>query len=66
MWKLHETLNLGFDDSAAKKSLVRYFAVAENRLTAKFKIAQKVPAEFSPDAPLETLWVEHRKRIDEF
>jgi putative pyruvate formate lyase activating enzyme len=66
MWKHHETLNLGFDDSAAKKSLVRYFAVAENRLTAKFKIAQKVPAEFSPDAPLETLWVEHRKRIDEF
>ncbi len=54
------------NDELAKKSLARYFAIVKNTKTAKFKIAQKLPAEFDKDASLETLWIEHAKRTDEF
>lgn len=49
-----------------KTSLSRYYAVAENRKPAKFKLAQKVPAEFDAGDSLEKLWAEHKKRIDQF
>jgi putative pyruvate formate lyase activating enzyme len=54
------------DDELAGKSLARYFAVVQNAKTAKYRIAQKIPAEFSSDSPTETLWGEHERLTDEF
>src|SRR3972149_625745 len=55
-----------FDDELAKKSLARYFAVAQNQKTAKFMIAKKLPAEFDKNSSLATLWKEHAKLTEEF
>ncbi|MCW4010948.1 MAG: radical SAM protein [Candidatus Bathyarchaeota archaeon] len=67
MWKLlrpnaTEVLN----DPTLKRSLARYFAVAQNEKPPKFKIAQKTPANFSFNDPLEKLWQEHEKVTGEF
>ncbi len=67
MWKLVRPDAVGvLDDELAKKSLARYFAVVKNAKTAKFKIAQKLPAEFDKSDSLEELWKEHAKRAEEF
>lgn len=50
----------------AKKSLARYFAVMQNKKTAKFLIAQKLPAEYNTSDPLEKLWREHEKLTVEY
>ncbi len=54
------------DDEFVKKSLARYFAVMQSKKTAKFKIAQKLPAEFDKSDSLEELWKEHARRTKEF
>ncbi len=67
MWKLARPDAIDvLDDELAKKSLVRYFAIVKNAKTAKFKIAQKLPAEFGENDFLEEIWKEHAKRTEEF
>jgi putative pyruvate formate lyase activating enzyme len=66
MWKLGPDAVAVLDDELAKKSLARYFAIVKNTKTAKFKIAQKLPAEFDKSDSLEEFWKEHAKRTEEF
>ncbi len=67
MWKLlRPDTTKALDDPLAKKTLGRYFAVAQNKKAAKFKIAQKTPAYFSKNDSLEMLWQEHAKRTEQF
>jgi len=53
-------------DELGRKSLARYFTVMQNRGTAKFLIARKVPAEFSTGDSTEKLWQEHASLTQEF
>lgn len=67
MWKVtNPDAEAVLDDELAKKSLARYFAVTQNKKTAKFLIAKRLPAKFDTNAPLETLWKEHTKRTEDF
>ncbi len=67
MWKLvRPDAAAVLDDELAKKSLARYFDVVKNTKTAKFKIAQKLPAEFDKSDSLDELRKEHAKRTEEF
>jgi putative pyruvate formate lyase activating enzyme len=67
MWKItRPDAAAVFDDELAKKSLARYFAVAQNQKTAKFLIAKKLSADFDKKASLATLWKEHTKLTEEF
>ncbi len=62
MWKITRPDAAAIlDNELAKKSLARYFAVMQNKKTAKFMIAKTLAAEFSENDPLETLWKEHEK-----
>lgn len=54
------------NNEQAKKSLARYFAVMQNKKTAKFLIAQKLPAEYNTSDSLEKLWREHEKLTVEY
>jgi len=66
MWKItRPDVAAVLYDELAKKSLARYFAVAQNEKTAKFMIAKKLLAEFDKNASLETLWKEHAARTEE-
>jgi putative pyruvate formate lyase activating enzyme len=65
MWKITRP-DAVFDDELVKKSLARYFAVAQNQKTAKFLVAQKLPASFHKKMSLTTLWKEHIKLTEEF
>jgi putative pyruvate formate lyase activating enzyme len=53
-------------DGLALKSLGRYFAVAEDRLPAKFMVARRVPAVYSEEDSCERLWREHERLVREF
>ena len=65
MWKI--TSNNAFPvDELAKKSLARYFAIVENKKTAKFLIAKQVAAEFDSGDSLEALWKQHTYCTEEF
>jgi putative pyruvate formate lyase activating enzyme len=67
MWKIaRPDAAAVFDDELAKKSLARYFAVAQNKKTAKVQIAKKLPANFNKNTSLATLWKEHIKLTEEF
>jgi putative pyruvate formate lyase activating enzyme len=67
MWKLVRPDAVAvLNDELAKKSLARYFAIVKNAKTAKFKITQKLSAEFDKSYSLEELWKEHTKRTEEF
>lgn len=67
MWKIsNRDAEAIIDDELAKKSLSRYFAVMQNKKTAKFMVAKLLPAEFDENAPMETLWEEHKKRTEDF
>jgi putative pyruvate formate lyase activating enzyme len=67
MWKIARLDAVAvFDDELAKKSLARYFAVAQNQKTAKFMIAKKLSAEFDKNSSLTALWNEHAKLTAEF
>ena len=54
------------DSKLVKKSLARYFAIAQNKEKAKFLIAMKAAAEFGSDDSLEVLWKKHSRCRDEF
>jgi putative pyruvate formate lyase activating enzyme len=67
MWKLlRPDAAAVLDDERAQKSLSRYFAVMQNTKQAKFMMAKRLPAEFTEEDSLETLWKEHEKRTAEF
>jgi putative pyruvate formate lyase activating enzyme len=67
MWKVEnpddETV---LDHELAQESLARYFAVTQNKKTARFLISKRLPAEFDTNDTLETLWKEHEKRTADF
>jgi putative pyruvate formate lyase activating enzyme len=67
MWKLVRPDAVAvLNDELAKKSLARYFAIVKNAKNAKFKIAQKLSAEFDKSDSLEELWKEHARATEEF
>ncbi len=53
-------------DELARKSLARYFAIAENKKVAKFQVAKKVAADFTSADSWETLWEQHVKCTEEY
>ena len=53
-------------DESARKSLARYFAVMQDEKPAKFRIAKKLPAEFSESDSAEMLWEEHVSLTQKF
>lgn len=61
MWQTNKV-----DRTACVKSLDRYFAVVNERKTAKFLIAKKVTAEFTSTDSLETLWDKHLEYTNNF
>jgi putative pyruvate formate lyase activating enzyme len=67
MWKItNPDAEAVLHDELAQKSLARYFAVTQNKKTAKFLIAKRLPARFDPNDTLETLWKEHEKSTEDF
>jgi len=67
MWRVHRPDAMAvLDDSLARKSLGRYFAVMQDERPAKFMIAKKVPASFSENEPVEKLWQKHAGLTQEF
>jgi putative pyruvate formate lyase activating enzyme len=62
MWRLFRPDAMAvLNDRMAKKSLSRYFAVAQDEKPAKFMIAKKLRADFSENNSLEELWQKHAK-----
>jgi putative pyruvate formate lyase activating enzyme len=53
-------------DESTKKSLARYFAVMQDEKPAKFRIAKKLPAEYSENDSAEMLWQEHVSLTQKF
>jgi len=53
-------------DKKAIAALPRYFAVMQDEKPAKFTIAKKIPADFSLDDYLETLWVLHNQLTEDY
>jgi len=53
-------------DESVKKSLARYFAVMQDEKLAKFRIAKKLPAEFSESDSAEMLWEKHVSLTQKF
>jgi putative pyruvate formate lyase activating enzyme len=67
MWRiLRPDAMAVLNDSMARKSLSRYFAIVKDENTAKFLIAKKLKAEFSEKNSLEELWQKHAKLTEEF
>jgi putative pyruvate formate lyase activating enzyme len=54
------------DTRLLKKSLARYFAIAQNEKKAKFLIAKKLAVEFGSNDSLEVLWKQHTRYVVEF
>jgi len=54
------------EEEMAKRSLDRYFAVLQNKRPAKFMIAKRLPAQFSPNDSIEKLWQNHVQLNGEF
>ena len=60
MWRLVRPDAVAvLDNTLAKKSLARYFAVMQNEKQAKFIIAKKTPADFTKEDTLSRLWTQH-------
>jgi putative pyruvate formate lyase activating enzyme len=67
MWRLlRPDATAVLNDKMAKKSLGRYFAVAQDEKPAKFMIAKKILAEFSESDSVEELWQKHESLAQEF
>ena len=67
MWKiLRPDAEAVTKNQLAKKSLARYFSVADNCKPAKFLKAQRTPARFDKNYTLEALWAEHARCTDEY
>jgi putative pyruvate formate lyase activating enzyme len=54
------------EEDVAKRSLDRYFALLQNKRPAKFMIAKRLPAQFSPNDSIEKLWQNHVQLNGEF
>jgi putative pyruvate formate lyase activating enzyme len=54
------------EEEMAKRSLCRYFAVLQNKKQAKFTIAKKISAQFSPSDSIEKLWQNHAELVKRF
>jgi putative pyruvate formate lyase activating enzyme len=54
------------EDKMVRNSLGRYFFVMNNEKPAKFMISRKLPAEFSEQDSIETLWKNHDDLTREF
>jgi putative pyruvate formate lyase activating enzyme len=67
MWRLirPDAINV-LKDNKARKSLARYFDVAQNEKPAKFMIAKKLPAYFREDSSIEELWGKHKELTTSF
>jgi len=53
-------------DKRARESLARYFDVMKDNKPAKFMIAKKLPANFSKEDSIETLWQTHEKATEDY
>ncbi len=54
------------NDKKARHSMSRYFSVMQDEKPAKFMIAKKLAADFSPESSLEQLWTQHDKLTEEY
>jgi putative pyruvate formate lyase activating enzyme len=61
MWRTNTVPN-----DLVRKSLARYFAIAEGKKNAKFQIAKKVVADFSDTDSLGALWKQDLKCTEEY
>jgi len=60
MWSIWRPDALSvLNDKRARMGLPRYFDVMQDEKPAKFMIAKKLAANFSPHDPLERLWILH-------
>lgn len=67
MWKLlRPDAAAVLTETMARKSLARYFAVAQDDKPAKFRIARKLPVQFNEDDSTEELWQKHAYPTQEF
>ena len=55
-----------FCEKGVKRSLRRYFAVMQNKKTAKFLISKKLLADFDKNDSTDVLWQKHAKLTEEF
>jgi len=54
------------NDKRARRSLARYFDVMQDEKPAKFMIAKKLPANFTPKDSMEQLWTLHDELTEEY
>lgn len=67
MWRvLRPDAKAVLSNELVRKNLARYFAVMENDKPAKFRIAKKLKAEFSPKDSTKILWQKHDKLTEKF
>ncbi len=67
MWGLARPDALAvLEDEIAKKSLNRYFAIFQDKTSAKFMLAKKLPADFATTDRLERLWTKHSLCTERF
>jgi putative pyruvate formate lyase activating enzyme len=67
MWKItNPDSAVAPGDELAKRSLARYFDVAQNKKIAKFLISKQISAEFEKNSSIERLWKEHSKLTKHF
>jgi putative pyruvate formate lyase activating enzyme len=67
MWRLlRPDATSVLNDEMAKRSLGRYFVVLQNRKPAKFMIAKKLLAKFTPNDSMEKLWQNHTELVERF
>src|SRR4030067_2143244 len=59
MWRLRPDALTVLNDESARRSLARYFAVMQNQKTAKFMIAKRIAADFTPVESTGELWQKH-------
>ena len=54
------------NDKKARHSMSRYFSVMQDEKPAKFMIAKRLEADFSPESSLEQLWTKCDKLTEEY
>jgi len=54
------------NDKKARDSMPRYFKVMQDEKPAKFTIAKKIAADFSPNNLTDQLWLQHDKLTKEY
>ena len=54
------------NDIQAQKSLARYFAAMQDKTSAKFMIAKKLPTQYGKDESTEKLWQLHETLLKNF